>query len=72
MLVKGQVSLISSQQSFNVWQIKSQKQPPTKQPVVQHPVNPAATQEPFRGGGVAVEGTSEGLREERSPWLRVQ
>ena len=39
------------------------------QKLVQHPVNPAATQEPFRGGGVVVEGAREGLREARSPWL---
>ena len=66
----GQVMLISVQQSFAEWQAKSQKQLPTKQPpVVQHPVNPAATQEPIWGGGVDVKGAREGSREERSPWL---
>ena len=36
---------------------------------MQHPVYPAATQEPFRGGGIVVEGAREGPRVERSLWL---
>ena len=51
---------ISPQQSRNEWQAASQKQFPTLQLIIQHSVNPAATQEP-----VSVNVAAESKEKER-------